>query len=238
MSELANSLTSTEKSSKPVEQTDFSPFNIPMIDRDFEETETEEAEQEIDFNPPQTESTEDYEEVPEFEIEEETETEQEQPIYNAELAQLSSNTILLVLENLLPKLAFYFTEIDTNELVSIDVADGTIERLEEINSNNQTALEDTIKKNLKPIAAPLQAVMKKRNLNVSPESMLMLTLAMVLGNITFDVLKMRKQNDKIIAQIIALNTKSNKKEKNKTDTTDEQIQSKAKTKEENTKVEI
>lgn len=223
MSELANNLTSTEASSNTTEQTEFSPFNIPMIEREFEQTETTEEEPIFDEN---TEEDEDFEEVPEFEVEEQdTETETEQPIYNAELAQLSSQTILLVLENLLPKLAFYFAEIDTTELEGVEVAKGTIERLESINSNHQESLEASIKKNLKPIEAPLKAVMKKRNLNVSPESMLMLTLAMVVANITFDVLKMRKQNEKLIAQIIALNTP---KKEEKTESETEKVEEKNK----------
>lgn len=221
MSELATNLISTEASSNTNEQTEFSPFNIPIIEREFEETDTpsEDTDEPI-FESENTE--EDYEEVPEFEVEEESEQEQEQPVYNAELAQLSSDTILLVLENLLPSLAFYFAEIDTTELAGIDVAEGTIEKLEQVNANHQNTLEETVKKNLKPIEAPLKAVMKKRNLNVSPESMLMLTVAMVFGKITMDVFKMRKQNEKLIAQIIALNTP--KKEEEKTASKTEKVE--------------
>ena len=218
MNESSNNLKSTEvlqnKEVETTDQTSFSPFNIPMIDRDFE-TESDNSEvEETDFEEKENET--DHDEVPEFEVEEETEFEEEQqPTFNPELAELSSKTILLVLENLLPKLAFFFAEIDTTELITVELAKGTIEHLEEINENNQETLEETIKKNLKPIEAPLKAVMKQRNLNISPESMLALTLAMVLGNITFDVMKIRKQNDKLVAQLIALNTPK-KEEKNKT----------------------
>lgn len=195
------------------EQTNFSPFNIPMIEREFDSSFSN------PFDIPTTETEEETEEVEEFKPQTEPEQsvfEEEKPKFNPKFAELTSKTVLNILERFLPKAAFHFAEIDTSELEGIEVAKGTIETLEEANEENLETLQTEITDNLQLIAEPLKAVMETRNMNISPESMLVITVVFMLTNIFFTTMKMRKQNQKLIQKIIALNTK--KEEENEKET--------------------
>lgn len=200
------------------EQTHFSPFNAPMIDREFDTSFTS------PFDIPTESETEEeeFEEVEEFKPQSEpiqAEFEESTPKFNPKFAELTSKTVLNVLERFLPKAAFHFAEIDTSQLDGIEVAEGTIETLEEHNEENLETLQSEISDNLQLIAEPLKAVMEKRDMNISPESMLIMTFVFMMANIAFTTMKMRKQNEKMILKIIALNTPKEAEKNDKADKT-------------------
>ncbi len=219
MTELATKSEHTEVF-ETTDQTNFSPFNDTMIDREFDTS----FSSPFDI-PTESETEEEFEEVEEFKPQEppkQTVFEEEKPKFNPKFAELTSKTVINILEKFLPKVAFHFAEIDTSELDGIEVKEGTIEGLEELNEKNLDTLQTEISDNLQLIAEPLKAVMESRNMNISPETMLIMTVVFMVANLSFTTMKMRKQNEKMILKIIALNTpketeKEVKKESEKTE---------------------
>ncbi len=186
-----------------------------MIDREFDTSFSS------PFDIPESEiEEEELEEVEEFKPQSDptpSEFEEEKPKFNPKFAELTSKTVLNVLERFLPKAAFHFAEIDTSQLDGIEVAEGTIETLEEHNKENFDTLQSEISDNIQLIAEPFKAVMEKRDMNISPETMLIMTFVFMMANVAFTTMKMRKQNERMILKIIALNTpKEEKKEDDKT----------------------
>lgn len=227
MSESTSNLASTTTllpnvENTEIEQTDFSPFDEPIIRREFEEVEhfTESQPTESDFD--------DEEEVGEFvpnsNLEEEELEKEKQKLFNPQLAEITSKTVLEIASRLLPRLAYHFAEIDTTELEygEVEISQETLDKFEEINTNNREALQESIADNMQLLEAPMKLVMEKRNLNVSPETTLVFTLIFVVASIAIDTYSMREKNNKLIAQIIALNTpKKEEKTESKTEKVEE-----------------
>lgn len=87
------------------------------------------------------------------------------------------------------------------------VKEGTLDSIKTINKNNKKAIEETFKAQMEMIQEPLEKVLAKRNVKVTPESALIGAIVFSTVIIFVQLKDIKKQNDELISTIINNNNK-------------------------------
>lgn len=130
-----------------------------------------------------------------------------------------AETAIGLLGTFLPMLISSFVSIDEMEVLRAEkselVPNGSYERVNAINTRNQSVMQQTIAEGTEKIRVPLEKVLAKRSIQSTPE----MDLAFALGSLgvsTFFVARdIRKSNKEFLNELMDIqeNKKSEKKEK-------------------------
>jgi hypothetical protein len=109
----------------------------------------------------------------------------------------------------LPRILHNTTKISEAKIKIAEIegllAEDTLNDVKAINKNNEKALKDTIKDQMKMIEEPLKQVLKARNANVSPEVALVGAVVLASVVVFFQTREIKQQNDEFINKIFKKN---------------------------------
>lgn len=125
-------------------------------------------------------------------------------------ANFSADSILNMVEFGSVELACYYAQINEREVRELE-QDGEVppkssEITKEANENSRKKLEETAAKKIKLLQEPLKKVLKKRNVSVSPESALVLSLLMFAFAMFMTARTIRIDNEYFLEKLRKMNT--------------------------------